>query len=434
MNRIFSALETKKSPLCVVGLGYVGLPLACLLAKHFRIVGFDIDEDKIKDLRSGIDRSGEVSDEDLHQADIVYSFRPAMLKLCPVVIVCVPTPTNPDGSPDLTPLEKASEIVGKVMSKNTVVVYESTVYPGTTESTCRDILQAESGLEAGEEFFVGYSPERVNPGDKVHTIDKIVKLVAGEVPEVTDLLVRIYGRITNTHRCSSIRVGEAAKLLENVQRDVNIALMNEYSIIMNEAGIPSMDVIDAAATKWNFNRFVPGLVGGHCIGVDPNYLIEFARPYTCKATIAQESRRINDHVVPEYIVEQTVRRLSGNSGKLAILGVTFKEDVPDFRNSKVIDIARNFRVKYPQIKLFLHDPVVDKGWFEGETGFTLTEWDKLPNDLDGIIYAVRHVQFLGRPVEDLVKKMTGETKVLIDIKSSYPREACEVLGLTYWSL
>ncbi|MBT8351474.1 MAG: nucleotide sugar dehydrogenase, partial [Deltaproteobacteria bacterium] len=359
----FKSLVERKDKVAVVGLGYVGLPLAVHLSEHFDVIGYDLKAERIKELKSGIDRTLEVSAEKLGKANMFFSSNPGDLSECRLIVVAVPTPIDEYRIPDLSPLQGASKIVGKQMVKGSCIVFESTVYPGATEEVCASILEEESGLSQGSDFTLGYSPERINPGDKVHTIDKIIKIVSGSDGKTCQLLSKVYGKIIKAgiHQASSIKVAEAAKVIENTQRDLNIALMNELAMIFDKAGIDTTEVLEAAGTKWNFLPFRPGLVGGHCIGVDPYYLTVKAESLGYHPEMILAGRRINDGM-GKYIAEKAVKLLIGvdkqvHGAKIAVLGITFKEDVPDLRNTKVVDIISEL-TEYG-IEVLVHDPLAD---------------------------------------------------------------------------
>jgi len=355
----FESLRTHKDKVAVVGLGYVGLPLAVHLSRHFSVTGFDLKSERIAELKSGRDRTLEVSEDELKAAKITFSSDPAVLSACRLIIIAVPTPIDEYRIPDLSPLRRASEITGRHMVKGSCVVYESTVYPGVTEEVCLPILTAESGLSFGTDFTVGYSPERINPGDKAHSLDKIKKVVSGSDADTLRLLEQVYGRVVSAgiHPVSSIRVAEAAKVIENTQRDLNIALMNELAMIFDKMGIDTTEVLEAAATKWNFLPFKPGLVGGHCIGVDPYYLTFKSESLGYHPEMILAGRRINDSM-GRYVAQRAVKLLFKSNkhvagAKIAVLGITFKEDVPDLRNTKVVDLIRE--LKEYGIEVRVHD-------------------------------------------------------------------------------
>ncbi|MBF0482545.1 MAG: nucleotide sugar dehydrogenase, partial [Desulfovibrionaceae bacterium] len=371
----FAELIEKKSTVCVVGLGYVGLPLAVALGRHFSVIGFDVSERRIAELAQGLDKTGEVNPADLSGAHIAFTRDPAAMRGCQLIIVAVPTPIDSHHLPDLRAIENSTALVGDNLAKGAVVVYESTVFPGLTEQICLPVLERQSGLTAGRDFFLGYSPERINPGDKVHTLESIVKVVAGQTPEVADLLEKVYGKVVSAgiHKTSSIMVAEAAKVIENTQRDLNIALMNELALIFDRIGLDTIEVLEAAGTKWNFLHFRPGLVGGHCIGVDPYYLTFMAEGVGYHPQVILAGRRINDHIA-KHVAEATVKRLIRKSCRVlgcrvGVLGLTFKENVPDLRNSKVMDVVREL-TEY-QIEVIIHDPMADPDEARQEYGLTL---------------------------------------------------------------
>jgi len=354
---------THKRKISVVGLGYVGLPVAVEFGKAERVIGFDINPRRIAELQRGLDHTNEVAPADLKKADVLYTCDPADLKAADFHIVAVPTPVDEAKRPDLTPVIKASETVGRQLKKGDIVVYESTVYPGATEEDCVPVLERESGLKCGADFFVGYSPERINPGDKQHTFKTITKVVSGQTPEILEIVAEVYASVVTAgvHKAASIKVAEAAKVIENTQRDLNIALMNELALIFHKMGIDTRDVLAAAGTKWNFLPFEPGLVGGHCIGVDPYYLTHKAAIMGYMPQVILSGRRINDGM-GEYIAAETVKAMihDGKSVKgcvVTVLGLTFKENVPDLRNTRVIDIVHALRDYAVEVQV--HDPMVD---------------------------------------------------------------------------
>jgi len=382
---------------CVVGLGYVGLPLAVELSKYFETTGFDINEKRIAILNEGRDPNGEVADEDLKNSKLVVSSDSTIISEANFIIVAVPTPIDTHKIPDLTPVIKASETVGRNMQKGSTIVYESTVYPGVTEDDCVPILERESGMKWKKDFFVGYSPERINPGDKVHTFATITKVVSGDTPETLEKVALVYGAAVKAgiHRAATIKVAEAAKVIENTQRDINIALMNELKIIFDKMGISTRDVLAAAKTKWNFLPFEPGLVGGHCIGVDPYYLAYKAEEIGHHPQIIMAGRRINDDM-GRYFARQLIKNLihrnkAVKDTKVLMCGITFKEDVPDIRNSKVVDIINE--LKEFEVDVDVWDPVAYKHEVEEEYGITLI--DTPPKKMyDGVIFAVKHAEFI----------------------------------------
>jgi UDP-N-acetyl-D-glucosamine/UDP-N-acetyl-D-galactosamine dehydrogenase len=420
----------------VIGLGYVGLPVALALAKrHPGTVGFDIKAKRIAELREGRDSTGEAEPEALKASTIRYTDQLEDLRGSTFFVVTVPTPIDANKQPDLTAVIKATEAVGKVLEKGGVVVYESTVYPGVTEDICRPILARVSGLKPGVDFKVGYSPERINPGDREHSLERVIKVVSGEDQESLDRVADIYGAIitAGVHRAPSIKAAEAAKVIENTQRDLNIALMNELAIIFDKMGIPTRDVLSAAGTKWNFLKFVPGLVGGHCIGVDPYYLTAKAELLNYHPQVILAGRRINDGM-GQYIAQRLVKMLIATdrpvkNARVAVLGLTFKENVPDLRNSRVPDILHE--LDQFGIKTFVHDPISDAEEAHEEYGLHLTDWDNL-TDLDAVVLAVSHKQYDEKAVLSLVERMK-KPGVLVDVKSAFDRSRLPQ-GLSYWSL
>ncbi len=423
--------------IAVVGLGYVGLPIAVAFGKISPVVGFDVNKKKIEELQKGIDRTGEVSKEDLGHAQVRYTSEPADLKSASFIIVAVPTPINDALQPDLTALQKASELIGRNLSLGAIVVYESTVYPGATEEVCLPILEKFSGMKAGVDFKLGYSPERINPGDKEHTLAKIIKVVSAQDQDALDIVADTYALVVTAgiHRASSIKVAEAAKVIENTQRDLNIALMNELSLIFHRLGIDTKSVLEAAGTKWNFLRFSPGLVGGHCIGVDPYYLTSKAESVGYHPEVILAGRRINNGM-GKFVAEQTMKLLSqlsrpANELRVGVLGLTFKENVPDLRNSKVPDIIREL-YEYG-VQVLVHDPIAEEDEALAEYGIHLVEWDQL-KDLDGLIVAVAHKQFSDSSLQNLLRPLRSRNQgVLIDVKSIFDPVQIPS-SLKYWRL
>ena len=429
----------------IVGLGYVGLPLAVAFGRQRRTIGFDLNEKKLAHYRDGSDPSGEVDGEQLAAATLLeFTSDPGRLSDAGVVIVVVPTPIDAARRPDLSPLEGACRTVGAHLKPGTTVIFESTVYPGCTEEVCVPILEQHSGLpwsgrgsgaaEGG--FFVGYSPERINPGDKEHRLETIVKVVSGDTPETLARVAALYGEIVHagTHRAASIKVAEAAKVIENTQRDLNIALMNELALIFNRLGIDTLDVLEAAGTKWNFLPFRPGLVGGHCIGVDPYYLTYKAEAVGHHPQVILAGRKTNDNM-GKFIAEQTVKRLVHhghcvNGAKVAILGLTFKENCPDLRNSRVVDIIKELQDYCCDVRV--HDPMADAGEAQEEYGIQLSPWDEL-DGCHAVILAVPHAQYLELGVSDFSAIMT-EGATLVDVKSIIDREALARGDLNVWRL
>ena len=434
-----ASFENGKEKICIVGLGYVGLPLAALLAEKYGVVGFDINSNRIKELKENVDRTNGVDAETLRTSNIEFTDKSEKVLDCKLIIATVPTPIDEYTIPDLKPVKKASELIGKYLSQDAVVVYESTVYPGVTEEICVPILERESGLSWKKDFNVGYSPERINPGDKEHTIDRIKKIVSGDSPEVTNFLAEIYSSVitAGVHITPDIRTAEAAKVIENTQRDLNIALMNELSIIFNKLGIGTKEVLEAAGTKWNFLRFEPGLVGGHCIGVDPYYLTFKAESIGYRPQIILAGRRINDNM-GKYIADNTIKMLIKASrtvkgSKVLILGFAFKENISDIRNTKVIDIY-NELMEY-DVNVYVNDPYAysDEVKHEYNIGLTHNIEDNKP--YDAIILAVKHRQYLEQfGLEELKQISCSSTPILIDVKAFYSKREVEEAGFLYWRL
>jgi UDP-N-acetyl-D-glucosamine/UDP-N-acetyl-D-galactosamine dehydrogenase len=422
--------------IAVVGLGYVGLPVALAFAKKFPdTVGFDINQAKVKELASGLDRTNEVDSATLKASSLQITADPEALKRATFFVVAVPTPVDVDNRPDLTPVFKASETVGRALKKGDVVVYESTVYPGVTEELCGPLLAKVSGLSRGD-FFLGYSPERINPGDKLHSLERITKVVSGEDGPTLERVAQVYGAIIDAgvFRAASIKVAEAAKVIENTQRDLNIALMNELALIFDRMGIRTRDVLAAAGTKWNFLKFTPGLVGGHCIGVDPYYLTTKAEQLGYQPQVILAGRRINNSIGP-YIAQRTVKLLihaqkSVKGARVGVLGLTFKEDVSDIRNSKVPDILAELREF--GVAPLLADPYADPDETKHEYGLTLSRADELV-ELDALIVAVAHKQYLEAPLEALLARLKPGG-VLVDVKSALDPKAIPAGRAHYWCL
>lgn len=428
-------METKHH-MAVVGLGYVGLPVAVAFGKLGPVIGFDVDKAKIDELRRGEDRTGEVSKADIQKAQITFTDDPSALKTADFIIVAVPTPINKALQPDLTALMRASELIGTHMKAGTVVVYESTVYPGATEELCGPILERCSGLRCGKDFKLGYSPERINPGDKEHTFERIIKVVAGMDAETLETVARTYARVVTAgvHRAPSIKVAEAAKAIENTQRDLNIALMNELALIFHRLGIDTNAVLETAGTKWNFLRFTPGLVGGHCIGVDPYYLTTKAESVGYHPQVILAGRRINNGM-GVYVAEQTVKSLSrrGKSAagaRVAVLGLTFKEDVPDVRNSRVPDIVAELR-QYG-VDVVVHDPLVESADAEREYGISLATWESL-KEFDGLVLAVPHCAYREMGHAALLRMLKGNSGVVMDVKGLFDPQSLPP-AISYWRL
>ena len=409
---------------CVIGLGYVGLPLARLFSTKFRTIGFDMNQSRVDSLMSGHDATLEVSDERLQEAINVHGFRCTTsleeIRDCNFYVVAVPTPVDENNRPDLRPLWGASETVGKVISKGDIVVYESTVYPGVTEDECLPVVEKVSGLKFNEDFFAGYSPERINPGDKEHTVEKIVKVTSGSTPQVADIVDSIYNAVlvNGTHKAPSIKVAEASKIIENSQRDVNIAFMNELAKIFNAMGIDTRDVIEAASSKWNFIKMSPGLVGGHCISVDPYYLIQKAQVYGVLPRVMFSARRLNDGM-GAYVAEQTIKCMNKKGvmvkdSKILILGITFKENCPDVRNTKVVDIYHTLQEYTDNITIY--DPWADAAHVRHEYGIDIVS--ELPaGRFDAVILAVAHNDFKTLDVKSLLTA----NGVIYDVKGTLDR-------------
>jgi UDP-N-acetyl-D-galactosamine dehydrogenase len=423
--------------IAVVGLGYVGLPLVVEFGKHMRTIGFDIAEHKVAACKRGTDPSRELPDSELAAAKhAIYTSDGAMLAEADIIIVAVPTPVDEAHIPDFKPLIGASTSAGRHMKKGAIVVYESTVYPGATEEVCIPVLERESKMTWKKDFFVGYSPERINPGDKEHTLTKILKIVSGDTPETLDKVAKVYEKIIvpGVHRASSIKAAEAAKVIENTQRDLNIALMNELAIIFDKIGIDTSEVLEAAGTKWNFLKFKPGLVGGHCIGVDPYYLTHKAEMLGFHPQVILAGRRINDGM-GKFIAEQTIKQLiaSGSfikGARVNVLGLTFKENCGDLRNSKVIDIIRE--LESYGVDIFVTDPQADADEAMHEYGVRLVPWKDLPK-ADAIVAAVSHREFMSLAASDFGSKL-AKGGAFIDVKAAFSREGLEAAGFRVWRL
>ena len=434
---LYEKLVAKEEKLSLVGLGYVGMPIAVAFAKKIDVVGFDLNEAKIELYKSGIDPTNEVGDEAIKATTIDFTADETKLREAKFHIVAVPTPVNDDHTPDLTPVESASRIVGRNLTKGSIIVYESTVYPGVTEEVCIPILEKESGLTCGVDFKVGYSPERINPGDKVHRLETITKIVSGMDEETLDVVAKVYELVVEAgvYRAESIKVAEAAKVIENSQRDINIAFMNELSIIFNKMGIDTQAVLKAAGTKWNFLNFYPGLVGGHCIGVDPYYLTYRAEMLGYHSQIILAGRRINDDM-GKYVAENVVKNLIAadkavKNAKVAILGFTFKENCPDTRNTKIIDIVNE--LKEYGITPVIADPEADAAEAKHLYGIEFVDMSSI-KDMDAVILAVAHDEFKSLSMEDIAKLFGEGQKVLLDIKGLLNRKEYEAAGYSYWRL
>lgn len=420
-----------QTKIAVIGLGYVGLPLALALARHYPVTGFDIKQSRIKELKRGHDRTGETSVSDLRSSTIELTSSATKLKNHNVYIVTVPTPVTAKNKPDLTPLRLASETVGKVMGKGAVVVFESTVYPGVTENFCGKVLEKTSGLKCGRDFFLGYSPERINPGDREHTLERITKVVSGQTPEVEELLRGIYGSVNhgNVFMARNIKTAEAAKVIENAQRDINIAFINEITTIMNRIDVSIYDVLAAAGTKWNFLKFQPGLVGGHCIGVDPYYLAEFARENGFEPEVILSGRKINESM-GGMIAGAINNQLKKKKAKILILGLTFKENVPDLRNTKVIDLVS--ALKSAGHNVDVHDPLADAAEAKHEYGLKLVPQLSGKHIYDCVVAAVPHREYCRMTARTLAQLLKSDGLVA-DVKHIWPNLKL-AKGLRYWSL
>ncbi len=437
-TNLYENLVGKQERLSLVGLGYVGMPIAVEFAKRgVRVIGFDMNAAKIETYKSGIDPTKEVGDDVIKKTTVEFTSDAKELRKAKFHIVAVPTPVNDDHTPDLTPVEGASKILGRNLTPGSVVVFESTVYPGVTEDICVAILERESGLKCGVDFKIGYSPERINPGDKVHRLSTITKIVSGMDEETLDTVAKVYEIVVDAgvHRAESIKVAEAAKVIENSQRDINIAFMNELSIIFNKMGIDTKSVLEAAGTKWNFLKFYPGLVGGHCIGVDPYYLTYKAEELGYHSQIILSGRRINDDM-GKYVAENVVKNLIAadkavKGAKVAILGFTFKENCPDTRNTKVIDIVKELQ-EYG-IHPLITDPVANAAEAKLFYDVEFVEMAEIKN-IDAVVLAVAHKGFASFTMEQMDKLFDEGTKVLLDLKGLLNRKEYEAAGYSYWRL
>lgn len=436
-NELYEEIINRKEKLSLIGLGYVGMPIAVAFAKKIDVIGFDLNPAKIKLYKEGVDPTKEVGDNLIKATTVEFTADETKLREAKFHIVAVPTPVNDDHTPDLTPVKNASKILGRNLTKGSIVVFESTVYPGVTEEICAPILECESGLRCGVDFKIAYSPERINPGDKVHRLETITKIVSGMDDETLNVVAKVYELVVEAgvHRAESIKVAEAAKVIENSQRDINIAFMNELSIIFNKLGIDTQSVLEAAGTKWNFLHFYPGLVGGHCIGVDPYYLTYKAEMLGYHSQIILSGRRINDDM-GKYVAENIVKNLisadkSVKNAKVAILGFTFKENCPDTRNTKIIDIVHELR-EYG-IKPIIVDPIADVEEAKRLYGVEFADMSKIC-DMDGVVLAVAHTQFKALTMKEIDNFFGKGKKVLIDIKGLLARKEYETAGYSYWRL
>lgn len=436
---LYNRLVEKKEKLALVGLGYVGMPIAVAFAKKIDVIGFDFNEAKIELYKKGIDPTNEVGNEAIRETSVEFTADPSRLKEAKFIIVAVPTPVNDDHTPDLTPVEGASRFVGQNLTKGSVVVFESTVYPGVTEEICIPIIEKESGLKCGTDWKIGYSPERINPGDKVHRLETIKKIVSGMDEESLDTIAKVYELVVQAgvHRAESIKVAEAAKVIENSQRDINIAFMNELSIIFNKMGIDTKSVLEAAGTKWNFLNFRPGLVGGHCIGVDPYYLTYRAEQFGYHSQIILSGRRINDDM-GKYVAENLVKLLIKSDipvkhARVAILGFTFKENCPDTRNTKVIDIYKELQ-EYGITPLVV-DPQADADEAKRLYGIEFGTLEDI-KEMDAVLIAVCHEEFKSMTPDQIAAyfREGNAAKVLIDLKGMFDRKAYPAPEWEYWRL
>lgn len=431
-------LSHENAKIAIIGLGYVGLPLAVEFGKHREVLGFDINQARIAELQAGKDSTLEVEPENLAAAkQLSYSCNIEDLKTCTIFIVTVPTPVDQVNRPDLTPLQKASHTVGSALKKGDIVIYESTVYPGATEEVCVPVLEKVSGLKFNVDFFAGYSPERINPGDKVNTLTKIKKITSGSTPEIATVVDSLYASIitAGTHKATSIKVAEAAKVIENTQRDLNIALVNELSVIFDRIGIDTVDVLEAAGSKWNFLPFRPGLVGGHCIGVDPYYLTHKAEEVGYHPQVILAGRRINDNMA-RYVARNTIKHMLKNGidvprAKVGVMGITFKENCPDIRNSKVADLIKEFQAWGAEV--VVADPWADAEEVKHEYGVELGTIDA-NNPVDSLVVAVGHHEFRYLTAQQLRSFVRTEKPVLADVKSLYERDAVAAAGFTVFRL
>lgn len=442
---LYHKIKDKKENISVIGLGYVGMPLAIAFAKKINVIGFDVNKEKIELYKQGIDVTNEVGNKALKETTALMTSDETKLKEARFHIIAVPTPINDDKTPDLRPIIGASRVLGRNLTKGSIVVYESTVYPGVTEEVCIPILEEESKMKCGVDFKIGYSPERINPGDKLHRLENITKVVSGMDEESLENIASIYELIieAGVHRAESIKVAEAAKVIENSQRDINIAFVNELSMIFNKMEIDTKAVLEASGTKWNFLKFYPGLVGGHCIGVDPYYLTHKAEQIGYHSQVILSGRRINDGM-GKYVGESTVKNLikankQVKGAKVAILGMTFKEDCPDVRNSKVIDIINE--LKEYGINVFVADPIADENEVKREYGIELTKFENIKN-MDAVIVAVGHKEYMELTLESIKKlyeenpdSLNSEDKlVLVDVKGIFDKKEAQLKNYLYWRL
>lgn len=435
---LYEKLLAKEEKIAVIGLGYVGLPVAVEFAKKYDVIGFDINEEKLDKYRNGIDVTDEVGDEAIQQTTMTFTSDEKDLQKCKFHIVSVPTPINLDKTPNLAPIINASKSIARNLTKGSIVVYESTVYPGTTEEICIPILEEVSGLTFGEDFKVGYSPERINPGDKVNTLTKIIKVVSGSDAEALREVSDIYGAIieAGVHEAESIKVAEASKVIENSQRDINIAFMNELAMVFNKMDIDTNAVLEAASTKWNFLKFTPGLVGGHCIGVDPYYFTYKAEQLGYHSQIILAGRKVNDDMgkyVAKNVIKQMIQaKQELTNAKIGVLGLTFKENVADVRNTKVTDIITE--LEDYGLDVLVHDPIAEADTVYREYGIELVDEAQL-KDLDCLVLAVPHDVFKEKYTLDVIDTLyKNDKKVLVDIRGIFDRQQAEEIGIQYWNL
>jgi len=431
-------MNSQDKKIAIIGLGYVGLPLAVEFGKKYPVIGFDINQKRISELTSGDDKTLEVSPAELSLAkNLKFSADIASLKECNIFIVTVPTPIDNANRPDLTPLIKASETVGKAISRGNIVIYESTVYPGCTEEACVPVLEKFSELTFNKDFFCGYSPERINPGDKINTLTKIKKITSGSTPEIAEIVDGLYNSIitAGTHKASSIKVAEAAKVIENTQRDLNIALINELSVLFDRLNIDTLEVLEAAGSKWNFLPFRPGMVGGHCIGVDPYYLTHKAEEVGYHPQIILAGRRMNDNMA-RYVARNTIKLMLRNGidvarSKVGVLGITFKENCPDIRNSKVVDLISE--LNNWGVDVLVSDPFADADEVAREYRLKLTPLENL-DTVDALIVAVGHNEYRSMTLKELKSLIKGDKPLLVDVKALYDRELAKEMGFTVFRL
>jgi UDP-N-acetyl-D-galactosamine dehydrogenase len=434
---LYKELESKEKKIAIIGLGYVGLPLLIGFSKHFQVIGFDTSSEKIKNLKNGIDENKEIETEKLSPLDCILTSNASDLKNANFFIIAVPTPIDNYKNPDLCHIKEATILVGQNMPEGSIVVYESTVYPGVTEEFCIPLLEKESGLKNRKDFYVGYSPERINPGDKEHSIENIIKVVSAQTESSLDIISKIYGKVVKAgiFRAKSIKVAEAAKVIENTQRDINVALINELAILFSKLGIDTKEVLEAARTKWNFLDFTPGLVGGHCIGIDPYYLSFKAREVNYYPDMINAGRRINDNM-GFFIGEQILETLLKNHHKIinfkvVLFGISFKENVADSRNSRVIDIYDYLMQHNIDVRIF--DPVVNSKEVKENYGIDLIKFEEI-NDIDAAIFCVAHDYFKKIDLIELKSKMSGDNPFIFDIKWIFNKEDIEKLGYRYWRI